>query len=439
MNPPLLKNRVRNATILLLLVLSAVSVFSVARLYRLGGAIRETLYRDYRGIEAGQQMHAALRLLQLAERDGRGREALAAYRQAFAQSSDLEQANITEPGEAEIARDIESRARTLFERIASAPQTARHDSEFEQLHSRIDDLIQINKTGMFRADSHAFNLATRLAYEFGAEMIIALLAAAAISLRIGRAVLNPLGDLAEALHSVSQRKSPGRLGTQKFAELDALAHEFNHMADRLEEYEKVSVERLLYEKTKTEKIIEGLGDGIILLNPESVISHINETATLILGIDRNEALGSPFDDLSSNNPHYLKIRGALQALRKLSSDQQQVEVQLHFRGRDHFYVLKRVPLKGEDQPLGVLLILQDVTYLRDREASRAILLTTLSRDLHEPLTAMALSAERMAREGGPLTDNQRDAMEEIRRDCARLKQLADNLTALARSESASSE
>jgi NtrC-family two-component system sensor histidine kinase KinB len=435
MSPPLLKDRVRNATILLLLLLSAVSVFSVTRLYRLGGAIRETLYRNYRSIEAAQQMHAALRLLQLAERDGHGREALAAYRQAFAQANDLEQANITEPGEAEIEQDIDRRAQTLFDQIASAPQTVRHDSDLEQLHSRVDDLIQINKAAMFQADSHAFNLARRLAYEFGAEMIVALLAAAALSLRIGLAVLNPLGDLAEALQSVSQRKSPGRLGTQKFAELDAVAHEFNHMADRLEEYEKVSVERLMYEKTKTEKIIEGLGDGIILLNPERVVSHINETATLILGIDRNEALGSPFDDLSSNNPHYLKIRSALQTLRKLSSDQQQIEVELHFRGRDHFYMLKRVPLKGEDQPLGVLLILQDVTYLRDREASRAHLLTMLSRDLQEPLTAMALSAERLARDGGPMTDNQRQAMEEIRQDCARLKQLADNLTALARSES----
>ncbi|MGD0075985.1 MAG: HAMP domain-containing protein, partial [Candidatus Binataceae bacterium] len=255
MSPPLLKDRVRNATILLLLLLSAVSVFSVTRLYRLGGAIRETLYRNYRSIEAAQQMHAALRLLQLAERDGHGREALAAYRQAFAQANDLEQANITEPGEAEIEQDIDRRAQTLFDQIASAPQTVRHDSDLEQLHSRVDDLIQINKAAMFQADSHAFNLARRLAYEFGAEMIVALLAAAALSLRIGLAVLNPLGDLAEALQSVSQRKSPGRLGTQKFAELDAVAHEFNHMADRLEEYEKVSVERLMYEKTKTEKII----------------------------------------------------------------------------------------------------------------------------------------------------------------------------------------
>lgn len=438
MNPASLRHRIRNATLLLLLLLLTVSVISVTRLYRLGDAIKETLYRNYRSVEAAQQMHAALRLLELAERDGRARQAIARCRDTFAHSIDVVKHNLTETGEAEIAQDIDRRAQTLFEQIASAPQTARHDGEFEQLHSRVDDLIEINKMAMFRADSRAFKLATRLAYELGAGMIVVLVAATAISLSVGWTLLAPLAELAEALRSVSQRKSPGRLGPQRFAELDAVAREFNHMAERLEEYEKLSIERLLYEKSKTEGIIEGLGDGIILLNPERVISHINEMATLILGIDRNEALGSPFDDLSSNNPQYLRVRDALQTLRKLSPDQQQIEVQLHFRGRDHSYLLKRVALQGEDRPLGVLLILQDVTYLRDQEASRANLLTTLSRELQEPLTSLALSAERLSHEDGSLTASQRELVAKISRDCDRLKQLADNLSNLARTDVASS-
>ena len=360
MSPPSLRRRIRNGTLLLLLTLVAASAYSLPRVYRLGGAIKETLYRNYLSIEAGQQMHAALRQLELAERDGRAREALPRYRDSFAHSIDLVKRNLTEAGEAEIADDIDRRAQTLFGEIASAPQTARHDREFEQLHSRLDDLIEINKMAMFRADSRAFKLATRLAYQLAAAMIVLLVAAMAISLRLGWVLLKPLTELAEALHSVSQRKNPGRLDPQKFAELDAVVREFNHMADKIEEYQQLSVERLMYEKSKTEAIIEGLGDGIILLNPERVISHINEIATQILGIDRSEALGSPFDDLSSNSPHYQRVRDALQRLRKLAPDQQQIEVQLHVRGQDRSYVLKRVPLsQGEDRPLGILLILQE--------------------------------------------------------------------------------
>jgi len=440
MSPPSLRSRIRNGTLLLLLMLVVASVYSLPRLYRLGGAIKETLYRNYLSVEAAQQMHAALRLLELAERDGRAREALARYRDTFAHSIDVVKHNLTEAGEAEIAENIDRRAQTLFAQIASAPQTARHDREFEQLHSRLDDLIELNKMAMFRADSRAFKLATRLAYELGAGMIVLLVAATAISLGLGWALLKPLTELAEALRSVSQRKSPGRLGPQKFAELDAVASEFNHMADKLEEYYELSVERLMYEKGKTEAIIEGLGDGIILLNPERVVSHINEIATLLLGIDRSEALGSPFDDLSSNSPHYLRVRDALQRLRKLSPDQQQIEVQLHFRGRDRSYVLKRVPLsQGEDRPLGALLILQDVTYLRDQDRSRAKLVATLSRELQEPLTSLARSAQRLDRAEEPLTAKQRELGEKIKQDCDRLKQLADNLLNLVRSETESSE
>ncbi len=51
------------------------AVHAAARL-PLGGAIRETLYRNYVSIEAAQHMHAALTTLQVAERDGRAKDVL---------------------------------------------------------------------------------------------------------------------------------------------------------------------------------------------------------------------------------------------------------------------------------------------------------------------------------------------------------------------------
>ena len=43
-------------------------------------------------------------------------------------------------------------------------------------------------------------------------------------------------------------------------------------------------------------------------------------AALILGIDPQDALGSPFDDLSSNHPHYLRVRDAFRKLSKADAD-----------------------------------------------------------------------------------------------------------------------
>ena len=429
-----LRSRIRNGTLLLLALVIALGIYALPRLGSLGGAIRETLYRNYISIEVGQHMHEALRKLELAEREGKAREVLPEARDSFMHWMDIEQHDITEVGEPELADDIEARARKLFDEIASAPPGERHDNEFDQLHARIDALIALNKAAMFRADSRASRLGMRLTYEVAAGFAVLLLVGAALSIWMGWALSRPLTELAERLRGISQRKSHVRLGPQSLAELDEVAREFNQMAERLEHYDRMNVERIVYEKSKTEAIIESLEDGVVLIDSDGIVAHINEVAALIMGIEPHEALGSRFDDLSSNHPHYIRVRDAIRNLSKPEAELQRVEVQLHVRGRDHSYVLKPVPLRQEDRALGTLLILQDVTYLRDQDRARTNLVATLSHELRTPLTSLALLAELLRREEDSLTPKQRDILRAILEEAARMKQLADNLLNLARGQ-----
>jgi NtrC-family two-component system sensor histidine kinase KinB len=436
--PPSLRSRIRNATLLLLALVVGVGVYALPRVYRLGGAIRETLYRNYVSIEAAQHMHAALRVLELAERDGRAAEELARQRDIFLHWMDVENHDFTEVGEPELAHDIERRAQRLFDEIASAPLGTRHDHEFDELDARLNDLVAMNKAAMFRADSRATRLGMRLAYEFAACLALLLVAGATLSWGLGWALARPLTELAERLRGISQRRTQMRLGPQPLAELEAVAREFNEMAEQLEQYEKLNVERLVFEKRKTEAIIESLEDGVVLIDPDGVVTHINEIAALILDIELAEALGSSFDDLSSNSPHYLRVRDALRGLRRAAPEAPRTEVRLHVRGRDHSYVLKPIPLRRtEGAAFGTLLILQDVTYLRDQDRARSNLVETLSHELRTPLTSLTLSAQLLRREEGALEPRQRELLRTILEECARMKQLTDNLLGLARGELAS--
>jgi NtrC-family two-component system sensor histidine kinase KinB len=347
---------------------------------------------------------------------------------------DIEKHDITEVGEPAIADDIEARANLLFDAIANAPPGARHDREFEELDARIDDLIALNKAAMFRADSRATQLGTHLTYEIAAGFAILLLVGAALSIWMGWALSRPLTELAERLRGISQRKSHVRLGPQTLAELDEVAREFNQMAERLENYDRMNVERIVYEKSKTEAIIESLEDGVVLIDSDGIVAHINEVAALIMGIEPADALGSRFDDLSSNHPHYIRVRDAIRNLSKAESEAARVEVQLHIRGRDHSYVLKPVPLRQEGRALGTLLILQDVTYLRDQDRARTNLVATLSHELRTPLTSLALLADLLRREEDSLTPKQREVLRAILEETSRMKQLADNLLNLARGQ-----
>jgi NtrC-family two-component system sensor histidine kinase KinB len=438
MSAPSLRTRIRNGALLMLALAILFGIYALPRVYELGGAIRTTLYRNYVTIDACRHMSASLRRMEIAERDGKARAALPAERKTFIHWMKVETHDFTEVGEPALAGDIERPARKLFSEIAIEPPGVRHSGEFDQLHDRLDALVEMNRRAMFRADSRASRLGKHLTYEFAAALAILLAVGAVIATGLVRVVSAPLNDLIERLRAVSQRKSHVRLGPQRFAELEAVAREFNEMAERLEHYEELNVERLLYEKSKTEAIVEGLEDGVVLIDAGGIVTHINEVATLILGIEAPDALGSPFDDLSSASPHYLRVRDALRAFGRPGRESARTEVELHFRGRDHSYVLKPVALRdSQNNALGTLLILQDVTYLRDQDHARANLVATLSHELRTPLTSLALAAELLRREETSLSPGQRETLGAILDECGRMKQLTDNLLTLARGEMAS--
>jgi NtrC-family two-component system sensor histidine kinase KinB len=438
MSTPSLRTRIRNVSLLLVVLVIGLGLYALPRVYRLGTSIRETLHRNYISIEAAQHMHEALRVLQLAERDGHARDVLPSSRATFMHWMDIEDHDFTELGEPELAHDIERRAQRLFDEIAAAPPQVRHDREFDELHARLNDLIALNQAAMWRANSRAVGLGRRLTYEFAGGLLALLVTGIVFSWALGWALARPLTELAERLRGLSQRHTQVRLGPQPLAELDAVAREFNQMAEQLEQYEKLNVERLLYEKRKTEAIIESLEDGVVLIDSAGIVTHINEIAALIMDIEPADALGSPFDDLSSNSPHYRRVRDALRGLRRAAPDGPRTEVQLHVRGRDHSYVLKPIPLhRTEGTAFGTLLILQDVTYLRDHDRARSNLVETLSHELRTPLTSLALSAQLLQREEATLEPRQRELLRTILEECARMKQLTDSLLNLARGELAS--
>jgi two-component system, NtrC family, sensor histidine kinase KinB len=431
MTPPSLRSRIRNGTLLMLAMALALGVFAIPTVHRLGGAIRATLYRNYTSIEAAQHMHAALYNVQLAMATGTLPAQLGPNRKLFSHWIDVELNDITEVGEAELAADIQHRGERIFDELAGGthPPT---NQEFDQLHHRLDDLIAMNQAAMFRADSRSARMSDGLAYEFAAGLLLLLLLGTILAWTLASNLSRPLAELSDHLRSFSLHGPSVRIGEQPLAELQTVASEFNRMAERLEQFERLNVDRLIYEKGKTEAIIESLEDGIVLIDPDGIVTHLNEIAGIIIGIEREEALGSSFDDLNSNSPHYVRIRSALAHAQ--AADSQRVEVELHVRGRDHTYVLKPVPLRHTDGgSFGTILILQDITYLRDKDRARTNLVATLSHELNTPLTSLGFCVELLLRKR-ELDPEQHELLTSIEEDAARMRRLASDLMELARGQ-----
>ncbi len=198
--------------------------------------------------------------------------------------------------------------------------------------------------------------------------------------------------------------------------------------------ERTRIDVVLEEKAKTEAIIEASEDGLLVLDPEGVVAHVNDVACAIVEVERELVLGKRFDDLASTHPHYLRLREAVRELQAYPDrERDRVEITLFLRGRDHHYVLRPTRFRSRDgAPAGLILTLQDITYLRDQERRRENLVATLSHELRTPLTSLRMAVELLGRDRTSLNESQRTILDTAHEDVLRLQDVSQQFLDVAR-------
>jgi NtrC-family two-component system sensor histidine kinase KinB len=189
------------------------------------------------------------------------------------------------------------------------------------------------------------------------------------------------------------------------------------------------------EQRKVEAVIESIDDGLVVLDGEGTILHMNDVACAILGVERAAAHGRRYDALGTSHSHYLRLRETIRdLLRQPDRPPQPIELASFLRGRDHFYLLQHAPLRTPGAASGgLILVLQDVTQLRDQAARREELMATLSHELRTPLTSLRMAGELLARSEPPLAPAAAAVVATVREDVTRLEELAERLLDLSRS------
>jgi two-component system sensor histidine kinase KdpD len=211
-----------------------------------------------------------------------------------------------------------------------------------------------------------------------------------------------------------------------------LAHDQRQLLEALAGQAALAIERSRVDVV--EAIIESIEDGLIVLDREGVIVHVNDVAGAILGYARSEALGHPFAELDTNQPRYVRLRNAFRDfLAHPEREGERVEVTLWQNGRDRVYVLRPTPFRDRGGGhAGHILVLQDVTHLRDQEARRQQLMATLSHELRTPLASQRLAVELLERALAPLADRRTELVTAVKRDLERLEDVAHRLLEVSR-------
>ena len=244
---------------------------------------------------------------------------------------------------------------------------------------------------------------------------LALIAAFLIS----RSISRPIKDLTAASERLAAGDFDTRVFLQRNDEFRSLADTFNSMSREI----KTAFEGLNRQRAELESIIDSLKEGLIVINKRGEIVYCNESLKSIIGRESIaegelywEALGQPqFMELVE------KARsGRINPLEEVEID-------------GKAFLCSATGVKSEDE---IVLVLHDITSMKELERIKRDLVSSVSHELRTPLTSIKGFAETLEEE---VDEKNRHYVEIIRRNTDRLINIVRDLLLLSQMEEAGAE
>lgn len=181
-----------------------------------------------------------------------------------------------------------------------------------------------------------------------------------------------------------------------------------------------TVDLLTEERSHLLSMLEGMGEGIIAIGPDKIISVVNPEAESLLGC--NNVIGKPSSTLETP--------ALLEALEGALKNTAELELEFGESGNRQWVEARMV----KQDTGGWVVLLRDVTELRRLERIRRDFVANVSHELRTPVSIISANAETLL--GGAMSDPDiaERLVEAIDRNSTRLSSLINDLLDLSRLE-----
>ena len=445
-----LKNKILLGYGLSLALVVLVGGWGVTNLRRLGKASEAILKENYNSILAAENTIEALErqdsaiLLFLLENRDRGSQQFQNNQIEFLKWLGRAEGNVTIPGEADIIASIEDSYQNYLRAFARLQQQNNPTTEeyyetiipiFEQIYERSTRLRNINQSAMEAASANAQQVSNQAIW----SMAIAGATAAGIglgfSLLLTRRIVHPLAEMTTATEKIAKGEYDIALRVKSKDELGTLAREITTMSHKLKAFRDLNVGKVIVEKQRSDAIVQSIADGIIVVDRELKIIAINSIAANIANVKSMLATNNHFLDVFDNRTLYQHLRQTAETGKspQLEDDILTTKREQHIQ----YYKFAITPVVTEaEEVVGAILLLQDVTKLKELDNLKSEFVATASHELRTPLTGMAMSLNLLVETTeGKLSESELELLDTAVEDVERLRSLVNDLLDLSKIES----
>ncbi|MCL4549562.1 MAG: ATP-binding protein [Bacteroidetes bacterium] len=267
-------------------------------------------------------------------------------------------------------------------------------------------------------------------------ILVILFVAIAISLAFGSQfsdyIVKPITTLRQSVTHIAEGHFEERIEIDENAdEISALAEEFNKMSEKLQVYEQLNLNKILYEKKKSELIIESMNEPVLM---------VDENYNVLLS---NKAFDEALGKYARNKKEIKKLLTLNSSTEKNPTPLQTVLFQkediLNIKdvsGSQKYYKLIAASLEmPETKTKGTVVLFNDITRFQELDRMKSEFIAKVSHELKTPLTSMGMALG-ILEDGvvGNLSEQQNELLLSMKEDFERLNRLVYEILELAKLE-----
>ena len=251
-----------------------------------------------------------------------------------------------------------------------------------------------------------------------------------IALIFSQRIVTPIMRVAVAARAIGHGEFDQEIPITTNDEVGILAAEFNAMRQNL----KSAVGKLMAEEKKMTAVVNGLAEGLILVDSENHILHINPAAEYILDIDARSSEKELTQIIEDD-----QLTKIFRENKDLIADNQvatsEVTITHKKDGKTILRVIATAFLDEVGDVLGTVYLFQNITRDKEIDQMKSDFISLVSHELRTPLTSIiGFVSFILDGKAGTINEKQRDSLMRVYRQSKRLAALINDLLDISRIE-----
>lgn len=400
------KNKIRLGTVFLFLLAAASGGVGIFYLVKLRLQTKNILTANYESLQYAHRVQIGLDSLR--QGDARYQDTIDLYLQK-------QESNLTERGEGEATKNL----RNAFERLQSGDTT-----QITIIRQQLQTILSLNMQAI-QNKSAASEAASK-------QAVTIIITAVAVILLIGftfivnfpSVVTDPINKLTEAIEEISRKNYRHRIHIQSKDEFGNLAASFNEMAERLEYFESSNLNKIIFEKTRAEAVINSLKDASIGLDKTGTVLFANNQALQLLGLSAKDIVGIRSDDVARRNDLF----------RFLLEEGGTTPFKVVVDNRENYFTKETIDI-AQDGSSSKVIVLKNITSFKELDVAKTAFIATVSHELKTPLAASDFSLKLLEDERvGTLAAGQKELVQNLKADNQRMLRILSELLNMSQVE-----